>query len=121
MVEWGDQVPKLLKMQEESDGHFQAPALQNIPPLTLVQDFYYSQFQQLSLDRRYTDVGPLPISTKEIRDYWELFVKLDFYGFYEYIRLIDRIYLDEVTERRKTREQQARKMKPPPSKGPGRR
>ena len=98
-TEWAEQVPQLLKFQEESG--IIPPALQIRPVLTDVQYWYYSQFMELSRDRRYVDSGPLPLTTAEIRIFWNSFIQLDFQGFRDYMVTLDRAWLDAVTAKRK--------------------
>jgi len=88
-------------MQEKSET--QPQALANRPRLTEVQAYYAECFSEVSRDRRYTESGPLPLSTGEIRTYWSAFRMLDFEDFYSWIRRIDDIWLDEVAKKSKTK------------------
>ena len=60
------------------------------------------------------------MTTSEIHAYWQVFNLLDFYGFYDAITLIDRVWLEEVAKRNKIDAEKA-KSKPKPALKPSRR
>ena len=70
----------------------------------MVQTYYLSCYSELSRCRRSSDSGPLPLAVAEIRDYFEVFDLIDFESFFDWIKLIDDIWLDEVAASAKRKE-----------------
>lgn len=97
------------------------PALANMPQLTETQAFYYGQFRRLSRDRGYTDVGPLPLSTFDILVYYKAFGLFAFDDFYEWMVMIDNLYLTAVTEKQKRTQKNAEAQAKRATKGVPRR
>lgn len=89
----------LLQFQEASG--IQPIALRDKPLLSRTQAYYATCFAEVSRDRRYTEGGPLPLSTGEIRTYWEAFSLPDFDDFYHWMTGIDRIWMAEVSKNSK--------------------
>ena len=77
-------------------------ALENRPKLSAWLQWIVGQFFELSVDRRQGVEGyPLPLTTSEIKIYFDAFnygKRLSFQGFFDHIRLVDRIWLERTIE-----------------------
>lgn len=113
MFQWGDKLEALYTVQEQMG--FPPEALRSRPKLSLVEGWYYEQFCRLSRDRRYTEHGPLNLTTTDIHSYWSIFKLFDFESFYQSITTIDDLWMEEVAKKRKMAEQ---KNKPKPKGAP---
>lgn len=91
----------LVKMEEEQG--ITPPALERRPKLDGYQTWLKEEFSKLSRDRRYNESGPLPLSTGDIRTYYDAFQMHDFEfdNFHLWMTTIDDIWLEQVTIKRK--------------------
>lgn len=97
-MEWGPKVEMLLKAQASG---MPTPALDNRPSLITDLSWYYECFQDLCVDRLYSELGPQRLSTRTIYDYHRIHGLSDFDDFYGWIRLIDRVWSNLVSEQQK--------------------
>ena len=73
------------------------PSLDNRPKLLGHLEQIMDMFDEMSMDRRYTQGLPLRLTTSDIRTYWEIFVGTDFEFFYRTMRIIDREWHEAFT------------------------
>lgn len=90
----------MLEKMVEAQG-ITPPALERRPVLNRYQMWLAEEFRKLSRDRRYSESGPLALSTLDIRVYYDAFKMHShcFDDFHSWMTKIDDAWLAQVTAR----------------------
>lgn len=98
-MEWGSSEADLLEF--EAQNGITPQALLNKPKLNEVLTYYYDEYNQIAHDRNLDQGHPTSLTTWQIQAYCSFYGVLEPLVFADYIKRIDRIYLDIWFKKRK--------------------
>lgn len=98
-MEWGPSEQDLLTF--EAQNNITPQALLNKPKLDEVLTYYYDEYNAMAVDRTLDQGHPTPLTTGQIQTYCSFYSVEQPLVFADYIKRIDRIYLDIWYKKRK--------------------
>ena len=98
-LEWGPSEKDLLEFEAENG--ITPHALQIKPKLNEVLTYYYDEYNAIAPDRHLDQGHPTPLTTFQIQTYCTFYSVQEPLVFADYIKRIDRIYLDIWYKKRK--------------------